>query len=102
MNEFLSDLLLLTLGATLAPIYPIGLLLLLQGERGLARAIAFVSGAVALVAFAIAPQQSAKPLQAARVWLQRHNRRITIVVSLLFGAIFLYKGIAGLVALNVS
>ncbi|NJN82083.1 MAG: hypothetical protein HC802_07225 [Caldilineaceae bacterium] len=47
MNEFLSDLLLLTLGATLAPIYPIGLLLLLQGERGLARAIAFVSGAVA-------------------------------------------------------
>jgi len=41
------DLLPLILAATLAPIYPIIVLLLLQSERGLPKAIAFVIGAVA-------------------------------------------------------
>ena len=46
MNELLIDLIPLILGATLAPIYPIIVLLLLQSERGLGKATAFVAGAV--------------------------------------------------------
>jgi len=44
----LVDLIPLMLGATLAPLYPILVLLLLQSERGLAKALAFVAGAVAV------------------------------------------------------
>lgn len=47
MSDVLLDLLPLILGATLAPIYPIIVLLLLQSERGLSKTIAFVGGAVA-------------------------------------------------------
>jgi uncharacterized membrane protein YidH (DUF202 family) len=54
-----------------------------------------------IIAFAIAPQQSAAPLHAARNWLQRHNRVIVIVVSLVFGAFFLYNGLTGLLAFRV-
>jgi hypothetical protein len=49
-----------------------------------------------ILAYAVAPRQSAKPLQAAQAWLERHNRAIMIAVSLIFGAWFLFKGIAGL------
>lgn len=48
MGEVLIDLIPLILGATLAPIYPIIVLLLLQSERGLGKAIAFIVGAVAV------------------------------------------------------
>jgi hypothetical protein len=44
---------------------------------------------------AAAPHQSAQPLKAAQVWLERHNRRIVIMMSLMFGAWFLFKGISG-------
>ncbi len=46
MEWLLSDLFPVALGATLAPIYPIIVLLLLQGKGGPSAAIAFVSGAV--------------------------------------------------------
>lgn len=48
MDTLLLELLPLILGATLAPIYPILVLLLLQSEHGLAKALAFVGGAVAV------------------------------------------------------
>lgn len=48
MGDALIELIPLMLGATLAPIYPIIVLLLLQSPRGLAKAIAFVAGAVAM------------------------------------------------------
>lgn len=51
-----------------------------------------------ILAFAVAPQQAAKPLQAAQAWLERHNRAIVVVVSLVFGIWFLFKGISGLVS----
>lgn len=51
---------------------------------------------IPLLATAVAPQQSAKPLQAAQAWLERYNRVIMIAVSLVFGVWFLYKGISGL------
>ena len=49
-----------------------------------------------ILATAVAPQQSAKPLAAAQAWLERHNRTIVIAVSLVFGLYFSYKGISGL------
>ncbi|HQY90663.1 GAP family protein [Caldilinea sp.] len=48
MSDVFIDLLPVILAATLAPIYPIIVLLLLQSERGLGKAIAFVTGAVAV------------------------------------------------------
>lgn len=49
-----------------------------------------------ILAFAVAPQQSAKPVKAAHAWLERNNRPIVIAVSLVFGLWFSYKGISGL------
>ena len=48
MNDVLIELLPLILGAALAPLYPILVLLLLLGEGGLRSAIAFVAGALAM------------------------------------------------------
>ncbi len=50
-----------------------------------------------ILAYAIAPQRTAKPLQAAQGWLGRNNRVIMIMVSLIFGVWFSYKGITGLI-----
>jgi hypothetical protein len=46
--------------------------------------------------YAVAPQRAAKPLQAARGWLEDNNRVIVIAVSFIFGLWFSYKGITGL------
>ena len=46
MTDVFVDLIPLIVAATLAPIFPIIVLLLLQSERGLGKAIAFVIGAV--------------------------------------------------------
>jgi hypothetical protein len=48
-----------------------------------------------ILVYAAAPHQSAQPLKAAQAWLERHNRRIVIVMSLIVGAWFLFKGISG-------
>ena len=50
-----------------------------------------------ILAYAVAPQRSARPLRAAQVWLERHDRVIVVIVSLGFGTWFLYKGIVGFV-----
>ncbi|WNZ22628.1 hypothetical protein HJG54_06990 [Leptolyngbya sp. NK1-12] len=49
-----------------------------------------------LVLYAIAPRQSASLLQAASDWLTQYNRQITLTVSFIFGSLFLWKGISGL------
>lgn len=49
-----------------------------------------------ILAYAIAPQRAAKPLQATQGWLERNNRVIVITVSFIFGLWFSYKGITGL------
>ncbi len=54
--------------------------------------------ALPIIAFAVAPEKSARPLAAAQGWLQRHNRVIMIVVSFVFGAWFLYQGVSSLLA----
>jgi hypothetical protein len=50
-----------------------------------------------IIVYAVAPTQSAKTLGATQGWLGRHNRAIVIAVSTIFGALFLWKGIAGLI-----
>jgi len=50
-----------------------------------------------IVAYAVAPQQSDRPLRAAQGWLERNNRPIVLGVSLVFGLWFLIKGITGLI-----
>ncbi len=54
-----------------------------------------------ILAFAVAPQKSAKPLAAAQAWLQRHNRVIVMIVSLVFGTWFSFQGISGLLSFGV-
>jgi len=44
----------------------------------------------------IIPKQSTTLLEKASAWLTRYNRSIIIVVSLVFGTIFLYQGASGL------
>jgi hypothetical protein len=52
---------------------------------------------VPIFAFAVAPRRTAKPLMATKAWLEQHNRAIVIVMSLIIGAWFLFKGITGLI-----
>lgn len=44
----------------------------------------------------IAPQGSKAILAAIGTWLEQHNRMIMIVVSVIFGTFFLFRGISGL------
>ncbi|MCA9981337.1 MAG: GAP family protein [Anaerolineales bacterium] len=53
-------------------------------------------GVIPIIVFAIAPTQSAKPLQAALSWLERNNNTIVMLVSFIFGLWFTYKGVMGL------
>jgi hypothetical protein len=54
-----------------------------------------------VIAAALAPAQSARLLDATLGWLERNNRVITIAVSLIFGAWFLWKGLTGLIGLEI-
>jgi hypothetical protein len=49
-----------------------------------------------LLIYAIAPRRSTTILRPATTWLKKYNRPITIAVSLIFGSLFLWKGISGL------
>ena len=44
------------------------------------------------------PGRAVAWLRALNDWLEAHNSRITLAVSFVFGALFLYQGIAGLLA----
>ncbi len=46
----------------------------------------------------IAPRQSTHWLRSASNWLTQYNRQITLVVSVVFGVLFLWKGVSGLQA----
>lgn len=49
-----------------------------------------------LLLCAVAPRQSTALLSSVTTWLKKYNRLITIAVSLIFGSLFLWKGISGL------
>jgi Sap, sulfolipid-1-addressing protein len=53
---------------------------------------------IPIVGSAVAPAQSAKMVKVPLDWLERNNRVITIVVSLIFSAWFLTQGTSGLLA----
>jgi hypothetical protein len=76
------------------------------GQLGLAANmllfVLFVAGAHSLitapiVVAGVAPSQSARLLDAAQSFFERHNRTITIAVSLVFGVWFVWKGVTGLI-----
>ncbi len=50
-----------------------------------------------LLIYAISPRQSAAMLGSVTSWLEKYNRPITIGVSLIFGSLFFWKGVTGLV-----
>lgn len=51
-----------------------------------------------IVVSMVAPKQSTRWLAATQIWLEDHNRQIMIAASLIFGLLFLYKGLSGLLA----
>lgn len=51
---------------------------------------------IPLLMCVVAPEPSKAVLGKVRAWMDKHNRAITIVISSVFGALFLYKGITGL------
>lgn len=59
--------------------------------------VAQAFGLIAVIAYALSPQHAGGALAAIRVWLERNSRPVMIVVYLVFGLYFLYKGITGLV-----
>jgi hypothetical protein len=74
----------------------------LSGKASVSAYVFFVFATQALVlgailAYSVAPQRTAGPLEAIRAWLERNNRAIVIFMSLVFGAWFLFKGITGLI-----
>ena len=55
-----------------------------------------------IIVYAVAPTPAAKGLDAMQGWLERNDRVIVIAVSLLFGAWFLWKGLAGLIPFSAA
>lgn len=51
---------------------------------------------VLLIMYIVAPESSKSTLAKMRAWLEGNNRIITIIVTAIFGVLFLYKGITGL------
>lgn len=51
---------------------------------------------IPLILVTMAPQRMTPPLQSAFAWLGRHNQTILMIVSLVFGLWFTYKGISSL------
>lgn len=51
---------------------------------------------IPLIMYIVAPAPTKTLLAKFRVWLEKNNRGIMIVVSAVFGVFFLYKGISGL------
>ena len=55
-----------------------------------------------IIVYAVAPTQGARGLDAMQGWLERNDRVIVIAVSLIFGAWFLWKGLAGLIPFSAN
>ncbi len=51
---------------------------------------------IPLLFSAIAPRRAASALGSARSWLERNNRPVTVIASLVFGLYFAFQGIMGL------
>ena len=45
--------------------------------------------------YASFPQRASKMLESLRAWMERNNRKITVVLCFVFGAVFLVRGLSG-------
>ena len=54
-----------------------------------------------VLAFMVAPQRSAAPRSKVQRWLQGNNRVIVMILSFLFGAWSLFKGVGALLAVTM-
>jgi hypothetical protein len=75
----------------------------LDGQGSIVAYLVFVLGAQSLVLVPIAlaavtPKRSAQLLETGSQWLERHNRKIVIGVSVVFGTYFVWQGITGLLS----
>ena len=60
----------------------------------------FTLGALLIIPIVIRlllPQQGSRALETFGGWLEKHNDRIVMVVSLIFGLLFLYQGVMGFI-----
>jgi len=72
----------------------------LPGLQNLVPFVVFILGAQSLVLLpivlaALLPRHSAQILEAATLWFERNNQTIVIVISIIFGTFFVFKGITG-------
>lgn len=50
-----------------------------------------------IIVYGVVPTRSANTLETAQNWLEQHNRPIVITISTIFGVLFLWKGVTGLI-----
>jgi hypothetical protein len=58
--------------------------------------VAQAFGLIAVIAYAVSPRRTGSVLAEVNAWVERNNRPVMIVIYLIFGLFFLYKGITGL------
>jgi hypothetical protein len=51
---------------------------------------------VLIVLYAIVPQRASNMLMSLRIWMEKNNRTITVVLCFVFGVFFLVRGFSGL------
>jgi hypothetical protein len=74
----------------------------LSGLHNVVAFLVFILGAQSLVLlpiglYAFAPRHSSQLLENATLWLERNNQKIVMVVSIVFGTFFVFKGTTGLI-----
>jgi hypothetical protein len=105
-EAFLFGLIMMGTNFTSLPLYISGLKEIVTANIGTARSIfaltlfillVVVELLVPVVAYALAPRRAGVLLGAARQWLEKNNRVITIFVFVVFGILLLVRGITALV-----
>jgi hypothetical protein len=51
---------------------------------------------VLIVLYAAVPQRASNMLVSLRIWMEKNNRTITVVLCFVFGVFFLVRGFSGL------
>jgi hypothetical protein len=78
---------------------------IIEAQLGQAQSIllflVYLLGAISLLLIpiifsAVAPERAGRTLESARRWLERNDRPVSVIVSLVFGAYFAFQGITGL------
>ena len=106
-GAFLFGLIMMGTNLTSLPLYISGLKEIVTAKIGSARTIfalvlfillVVVELLVPVTVYALAPRRADALLSAARRWLEKNNRVITIFVFVVFGTLMLVRGVTALVA----